>query len=381
MGRPPLPVGTYGEIRCYQLGSERFRAIANYRDYDGVTRPVERVGKSEAKAKARLKEALRDRARRSGGEEITARTRLSVVADLWLRDVGESNKATRTKQTYRESWERDLAKAVGALQVREMTVPIVDRVLRGIRDNTGLGSAKHAKVVLSGMLGMAVRHGALPSNPAREVALGANGRATGSDNDDFVLTGSDLPDLRAFMRSSKRAVRADLVDIVDLLSALGCRVGELLALDWSRVDFSKGVVKIEGTVIRSPGEGLFVQRHTKTAAGMRTVHLPAWALDILKSRAADATSQWVFPSSAGTLRDAENLRSQLRKVVAGTRWEGLHPHAFRHLVATMLDEAGLTAREIADYLGHEQISMTQNVYMTRKSSGASAATALQHLGP
>ncbi|HZE01985.1 MAG TPA: tyrosine-type recombinase/integrase [Pseudonocardiaceae bacterium] len=38
--------------------------------------------------------------------------------------------------------------------------------------------------------------------------------------------------------------------------------------------------------------------------------------------------------------------------------------AFRHLVATRLDQAGLSAREIADYLGHERISMTQDVYMS-----------------
>jgi hypothetical protein len=39
-------------------------------------------------------------------------------------------------------------------------------------------------------------------------------------------------------------------------------------------------------------------------------------------------------------------------VLAGTEWAGLHPHAFRHLVATRLDEAGLSARQTADYLGH-----------------------------
>ncbi|HEX5121515.1 MAG TPA: hypothetical protein VFW65_40555 [Pseudonocardiaceae bacterium] len=97
-----------------------------------------------------------------------------------------------------------------------MTVPMVDRVLRGIRDNTGLGSAKHAKVVLSGLLGMAVRHGALASNPAREVALGAV-RTAGREDDAVVLSQVDLPELRTF-RGSKRAGQADLVDVIDLLS-------------------------------------------------------------------------------------------------------------------------------------------------------------------
>jgi integrase-like protein len=54
------------------------------------------------------------------------------------------------------------------------------------------------------------------------------------------------------------------------------------------------------------------------------------------------------------------------RVVVGSAWEGLHPHAFRHLVATRLDAAGLSAREIADYFGHERISMAQDVYVSRK---------------
>jgi hypothetical protein len=90
---------------------------------------------------------------------------------------------------------------------------------------------------------------------------------------------------------------------------------------------------------------------------------------------------WVFPSTAGTLRDAENTRSQLRRVLKGTEWEGLHPHAFRRLVATRLDAKGLSAREIVDYLGHERVSMTQDVYMARRVTGALAADTMEGLGP
>ena len=43
--------------------------------------------------------------------------------------------------------------------------------------------------------------------------------------------------------------------------------------------------------------------------------------------------------------------------------------------------AGLSAREIADYLGHERVSMTQDVYMTRKATGANASAAFDAFGP
>ena len=42
----------------------------------------------------------------------------------------------------------------------------------------------------------------------------------------------------------------------------------------------------------------------------------------------------------------------------------------------MLDEAGLSARAIADYLGHAQVSTTQDKYMGRKRDTSAAASAL-----
>jgi integrase len=320
-GPPPLPVGTYGEIRTYSVGKS-FKAETNYRDFDGVTRRVERRAKSKRAAIDTLKEALRDRVRVATGDEITDQTRVNVVAEKWLRELDESSKATRTKKTYRESWDRDLSKAVGELRVREVTVGVADRTLQAIKDKAGLGSAKHAKVVLSGILGLAVRFDALATNPVREV--GAFGEAAKKNKaaDKFVLEPDELPGLRAHLRASKLAKRRDLVDLVDFLSAVGCRIGEVLALDWAKVDHAERTIVIEGTVIRIAGVGLVVQPHTKSKAGMRTIRVPEWAAAILRRRAEVATSEWAFPSSKGTLRDPDNTRKDLRTAVEGTDWKG-----------------------------------------------------------
>jgi len=104
MGRPPLPVGTYGRIQVYPLSWGGFRARVRYRDYDGVTRHIERAGPSRTAAQNNLKEALRDRARLSADGEITAQTKVSRLAELWLREIDESDRATRTKLTYRDTW-------------------------------------------------------------------------------------------------------------------------------------------------------------------------------------------------------------------------------------------------------------------------------------
>jgi len=51
-------------------------------------------------------------------------------------------------------------------------------------------------------------------------------------------------------------------------------------------------------------------------------------------------------------------------------------HTFRKTAATILDQAALSARLIADQLGHARPSMTQDVYLTRHAVDDQAARAL-----
>jgi integrase len=48
--------------------------------------------------------------------------------------------------------------------------------------------------------------------------------------------------------------------------------------------------------------------------------------------------------------------------------------------ATLLDEGGLTTREIADQLGHKRISMTQDVYFGRQAASPKVAAILEAIG-
>jgi len=373
MGRPPLPLGTWGKVRVREIADGRYQAIAKYRDYDGITRPVERVGESRKKAENNLLEALRDRSRRGGEGEITPETKVRVAAEMWLRSIDESDKAARTKREYRDTWDRYLAHSMGSLRIREVKVSTVNRMITRTRDSAGRGAASHVKVVLSGVFALVVRYDAIERNPVREIdSLGQRKRKK-----ERAINARNIGDVLGTFHASPKAERWDLIDLVDVLSGLGCRIGELLALDWrTGVDFAAGTVSFHGTAVRVTGYGLYVQDHTKSLAGMRTVRPPAWVMGILKRRYGESTSVYVFPSATGTLRDPDNTRGGFRQVLAGTSFEGAHPHDFRHYVADVLDKAGLGAREIADYLGHDRISTTYEDYMERGVVGEDAGQAL-----
>jgi integrase len=56
------------------------------------------------------------------------------------------------------------------------------------------------------------------------------------------------------------------------------------------------------------------------------------------------------------------------------------PVAFRKTVATRLDEAGFTPRQVADQLGHANPSMTLDVHFGRHVVSAAAADVLNRRG-
>ena len=61
MGRPPLPVGTFGKIHFRVLGKNRVEAGASFRDFDGRPRFDTRYGQTRAQAERRLRETLQGR--------------------------------------------------------------------------------------------------------------------------------------------------------------------------------------------------------------------------------------------------------------------------------------------------------------------------------
>ena len=87
--------------------------------------------------------------------------------------------------------------------------------------------------------------------------------------------------------------------------------------------------------------------------------------------------QPVFPSVDGGFRDPANVRRELREARGKDALAWITSHTFRKTAATILDEAALSARLVADQLGHSRPSMTQDVNMGRRAVDSQAALALE----
>lgn len=368
-----MSLGTWGRIRRYQVGPKSWRAMANYRDYDGVTRPVERHGSTGAKAERALLEALRDRARAGGAGEITAETRILEVCAVWFEDFKQQNKAASTVDAYDDALRLHVLPSVGALRVRELTVGVADRFLSSVRDKTGPSAAKHAKTVLSGVMGLATRRGAIDHNPMRDVSPIAVER-----KDARSLELDEVRKLRAGLRQDNKTVERDVPALVDFMLGTGMRIGEVLAVAWDALNLEAGTGEIQATVVRKKGVGLILQPKPKSESGWRKLHLPAWLILLPKARER-TENEWnvVFPSQLGKLRDRSNTNADLREAMDPLGFGWVTSHNFRKTAATLLDDAGLTVREIADQLGHKRVSMTLDTYFGRKQASPKVAELLR----
>lgn len=365
MARPRTPLSSYGTISTVQVEPGKWRARTRYRFEDGKLRQVERFAPSKAKAETALKTAL---------TTLRAGTVAEVKRETRIRDLGErflaskADKAPRTLETYRHSVRKVILPRIGDLAVSEATAERLQRTLDGIAEAHGPGEAKKARAVLSGMMGLAARSDAIATNPVRELAP-IEAKATGAT----AIPLRELPTLLEQVRSDEIMRAQDLIDLVEFVAGTGVRISE--AIDVNGTD-----VRITGTVPRIGAE--VTVRKSKTTAGERRITVPASVATMLAARPLDDGP--LFPTPLGKRRDRRNTSGQWQD---GRERLGLPPytfHSFRKTVATALDQAGLTPRDIAEYLGHANPSLTMNTYMSKTVGGSRAADALDsvmHIRP
>lgn len=144
----------------------------------------------------------------------------------------------------------------------------------------------------------------------------------------------------------------------------GLRIGELLALEWTDIDFSERVIHITkschdgksangsfGKVIDTP----------KTSSSVRDIPIPKHLLAVLKAYK-KKFAKWVISDGKRemtTRRYQRNFKSLLTKL--GIEHRGFH--ALRHTFATRAVECGFDVKTLSEILGHKNPTIMLNRYV------------------
>jgi integrase len=333
-----VPARRFGNVR--KLPSGRYQA--RWAGPDGKERLGPKPFETSEAASGWLATQKTDQLRGVLMDPNKGRVALAVYAREWMD--GRTDLRPRTAEEYEGVLARHILPKLGHVELALFDVALV-RKWRSqlLRNHVGRPTVAKSYRLLRAMMTTAVEDGRIAKNPCAIKKAGIE-----ESEERKTATLAEVGTLAAAMSERFRIV---------VLLAAWCQLrrGEILGLRRGDVDLEAGKIRIEQTA-QFMGDGSIVFGPPKTAAGRRTVNVPARLLPALS----DHLERFTGPGKASLVLTGEK-GGPLRPHVLQVAWndarnqvgvQALHLHDLRHTGATLAATTGATTAELMARLGH-----------------------------
>lgn len=155
----------------------------------------------------------------------------------------------------------------------------------------------------------------------------------------------------------------------------GLRISEALGLKYSDIDGDILTVRRQVVKAREGSDSSehFTTGPTKSPAAVRSVPFAPNMLDELnryrKEQAEEMLrngyrTEFIFTTSSGKLYDHHNVRMALKRAERAAGVPERSFHAFRHTFGTRLAASGVPIQDVAALMGHNNVSVTSQYYIS-----------------
>ena len=200
----------------------------------------------------------------------------------------------------------------------------------------GPGTARRATSVFCALLKFAAAKKFISELPAKGISLNRPGRV------DRHLSPEELAKLgEALQRAEGAGTNATAIAALRTLLLTGARKNEILSLQWSQLDLSRGRAYLPDS---------------KT--GQKVLVVPAPAVEVLSQLTPEKDCAWVFPAARGK-GHLVGLRRILGMIAAEAGLERLRVHDLRHAFASAAVSDGASLYLVGKVLGHVQARTTE----------------------
>ncbi|MDX1484675.1 MAG: site-specific integrase, partial [Alphaproteobacteria bacterium] len=306
-----------------------------------------------------------------------SRATLGEYLDGWLADTAPRTVAPKALERYHGLIENQVRPHLGAIVLQKLRPADIDAWLQILgKTNLSVRSIRHAHGVLRTALNHAVAVELIERNVCAAIKPP-------------VITRKEIESLAGDQISDalEKLAGHSIYPIAALALGTGARRGEITALRWADVDLDGATVRIERS-IEETKEGLRVKA-TKTAAGRRTVSLPAFTVAALREHRRKTlelrlklgsgpipSEHAVFGSLDGEPLAPYVISNRWRRAVQSRKLPKVTFHALRHSHASAIISAGLDVVAVSRRLGHANPTITLGVYahlFTNKDADAAKA--------
>ena len=338
-----------------------------FRDGDGRWVARLRVGGRVRVKKARTQRECADwladlKRQVAGGVDVNDTSTVAEYLEHWL-SVARAGLRHNSWLSYCATVRKHIVPFIGEVRLADLRADQVQRMYsERLAVGVGAYAVRQSHAVLHRALGQAVRWGLVVRNVADLVERPAVPQSVVR-----ALSAAEVQRLLMVARGER------LEGMYYLAIVTGMRVGELLGLRWSDVDWERQGVSVVRQVSRVRGRGL-VFEPVKTAAGNRLVALGGDGLDVLRAQRVRVDSWrefagegWfendlIFPNSLGKPLDFRRVGREFRAVCDRAGLGAVRFHDLRHTSASLMLRARVPALVVSERLGHSDVGITLNVY-------------------
>ncbi len=184
---------------------------------------------------------------------------------------------------------------------------------------------------------------------------------TWNDKNTHKVQYLNYKEVQELLQALETDIKPNYISRYMIITALytGMRIGEIMALKWSDIDFNKHLIKINKSYsyvedrIKDP----------KTKSSKRVIRVSDKLLQRLKDLQSNK-QKLIFANRFGNIPTTTAANSCLRKQLdkLGIKKEYFHFHSLRHTHVALLLFKGVQLYAISKRLGHSNMSMTASVY-------------------
>jgi integrase len=296
---------------------------------------------------------------------------LSTYAETWL--AGRADLKVRTQELYRWLLGKYVVPQLGHLRLEELTPSTVRAWHATLLRDGSPTPTRQAYALLRAMLNTAVSDELLLRNPC--LVRGAGVARSGE------RTTATLAQVEALAEAVPPRYRM----LILLAAWSGARWGELVALSRDRLDLERGTMRIDRQYVELEDNSLVLDT-PKTAAGIRTVHIPPHLLPDLRAHLEDHRNHptLVFTTGLGGPLSRGGFRSTWVKARERAGLPAFRFHDLRHTGNTLAATTGASTKELMARMGHASMRAAliyQHATAERDQEIAAALSELATRGP
>ncbi len=379
-----------GEIVSY-----RIRVYRGYDETGNKLKPFEMSwtppnGWTEKRIQKELQKVAADFENKCVNGDISAAgdPKLSEFCTQYLQ-IQENHLAPRTYEYYTTLIRDLIIPLLGHIRLSELKPAHVQKFVHHIesikkRDGTPTSAAtvKRKLACLQAILRQAVKLQIIKTNPADAKCLSMPKIVTQKVE---IFTKQAAAEMLTCLLSES----IEFQTLIQIAIASGARLGEIVALKFSDIDFNRSRIRFQRGAYKVAGKpiGLKLPKDDD----IRDVTIYPEVIDLIQllqeekkamqERLGTAWNgdEWLFTTNTGSIMHPQTPSKQFAKFLKRHNLPHHKFHALRHTSATLLLYSGVNIRQVQERLGHGSLKTTQIYLHSIQEADEQAAAALQSI--